>query len=445
MGDIGGGTIFSVWQEAMVFHRYLAGAVITMDTPDPVDNFTPRRRFPFETLSYPLPRQSDGANMQWWEMREAYRHDKRWMKEHVRQRMRPGKHIVFAHHNVGVGLETDLSARIAPPQEKNRIVVMRYHSQLLIVTKTRTPEYFRKTYGSFDPRSPAYRKTTDYLHAMQREALCLGDLHVFATEEERKASITAIDAEGCITMEEAQRKFVTIPPFINSGRFSRADSQQTVRRVQMKQFNALFPSEKRLPEDRRYIGYVGRLDWEKNVWSLIESYGHYRRHYPDRAVELPDLLIIGGPTNKPGVGKRHAEMLQFVADLPRQISKHIHIAGFPYPHEQVVHLFDMEIYPSLEESFNISEKQARAAGKLVALSDLAIGHVGTNTPDTALFFTPADDWRSFIPVFDAARHIYQYRSIIDKGYSQAHQRFSNASIFRKMMEILDERFPGFIQ
>lgn len=444
VGDIGGGTIFSVWQEAMVFHRYLSGAKITLDTPDPVDNFTPRRRFPFETLSYPLPRQSDGAPMQWWEMREAYHQDKQWMSEHLQQRLRPGKHIVFAHHNVGAGLETDLARLTGPKYKQNRLLIMRYHSQLLIVTKTRSPEYFAKTYGSYDPRSPTYRKTTDYLHAMQREAMHTGDLHVFATDGERDASIAAVTAEGCIPQEEAQEKFVTIAPFINSGRFSRDNSKGTLRQEQLKYFNLLLPSVQRLPQERRYIGYVGRLDWEKNVWALIEAYGHYRRHYPDCAAPLPDLLIIGGPTNKPGVGKRHAEMLQFVSDLPPQISGHIHIAGFPYPHEQVVHLFDMEIYPSLEESFNISEKQARAAGKLVALSDLAIGHVGTNTTETALFFTPTDDWHSFIGIFEAAQHIYQYRSIIDKGYSQAHQRFSNAAIFRKTMEVLNEKFPGFI-
>lgn len=444
VGDIGGGTIFSVWQEALMFHRHLAGSTITLDTPDPLEPFVPRKKFPFETLSYQLPRHHDGTPMQWWEMREAYRQNERWMQQHLQQRLLPGKHLVFAHHNVGAGLETDFVRSIGPEYKKNRLLIMRYHSQLLIVTQTRSPEYFAKTYGSYDPQSPLYRKTTDYLHAMQREAMHTGDLQVFATEGERDASIAAIIAEGCIPQEEALRKFVTIPPFINSGKFSRDDTAETWRKEQLKQFNTLLPADQRLSEERRYIGYVGRLDWEKNVWDMVESYGKYRHHVPEKAGELPDFLIIGGPTNKPGVKERHAAMLKRIADLSPDIRDHIHIVGFPYPHEQVVHLFDMEIYPSLEESFNISEKQARAAGKLVALSDLAIGHIGTNMPDTALFFTPTDDWRSFIPVFEAAQDIKRYRTIIEKGYCQAHHRFSNAAIFRKMMEVLQEQFPGFI-
>lgn len=444
VGDVGGGTIFSVWQEAMVFHRYLAGALVTLDTPDPVGQFHSRKKFPFQTLDYQIPRQPDGSPMQWWEMREAYQSDQRWMKEHLESRMRPGKHIVFAHHNVGAGLETDFSRIAGPEYKKDRLLIMRYHSQLLIVTQTRSPEYFAKTYGSYDVRSSHYRKTTDYLHTMQREALHTGDLHVFATEGERDASIAAIIAEGCIPQEEAERKFVTIPPFINSGKFTRDDTLETLRKSQLKQFNTVLGADRQLSENVRYIGYVGRLDWEKNVWDMIEAYCRYRQANMGNPEHLPDLLIIGGPTNKPGVKERHEAMVRFVSDQPRHIRGHVHIAGFPYPHEQVVHLFDMEIYPSLEESFNISEKQARAAGKLVALSDLAIGHIGTNAPDTAMFFTPSDDWRSFIPVFEASQRIGTFRGIVEKGYCHSHHRFSNAAIFRKTMELLEKQFPGFV-
>ncbi len=457
-GAVGGGTIPAVWNEALNAQQI---AHTILDTPNPIDGYIHKgAAFPFETLLYDVPRYPNKKVMTWADMIPAYENDLVWMDRHTEQQSQPGRHLSFLHHTVSVAMEASLRAQLL--NNADRVVAMRYHSQLLPTTALLTPDYFAATYGSISPNDKRYNPETAYLWNIQQEAVQHGDVHFISTDPERVATIQAVSDVGWLTSGEAEDRFVTIPIPIDTEKF-KPDPSGNQRAEQIRNLNLL--SEFNLDPNKRYIGTVSRRDHEKNIWDLVKAYGQFARNMRESELtELPDLLIIGGPTNKTGVAEKEKSMQEFLHELPLYIRSKIHISHSPRPHEDVVHIFDMEIYPSWEESFNISAKEASAAGKAVALSTQASGHRGTNTQDTAIWFTPLplDDslgnYVSYQHVFQSAIHLQrafqpgstqlsrESRKILDiarEGYNYVMQNFSSGRILEQTLRILDAKFPGF--
>lgn len=479
VGSVGGGTIHAVYEEAMANAHYAAGIItgmrddgenpavgVTLDSPDPLPNFKPVKPFPFNTLDYQVPTYADGTAMQWWDMVEAYKKDEQFMEQHFAHFMKPGKHLDLAHHNVGVALQTEY---LTKAERENRIAAMRYHSQLLITTKNLNPDYFKATYGSYDPTDKGlYRESTGYLHNLQMKAIAASDVNFLSTETERLATIAAVVAEELMTEEEAKRKFITVPIPVDTSKFRPDDEKESIRTAQIEAFNKLAPDGLHLDHNKRYIGFVGRRDHEKNTWDAVKAYGYFLIENAHMLDQLPDMLGVGGPTNKPGVAEKEADMWQFITNLPAEIQAKFHIASTPLPHETISHLLDLDLSPSFEETYNINEKQARLSKKIVAISDWAAGHKGTHLQDTGVWFHPlpldedSGNWRSFLPAFEAGMQIANYNNlkragldhlitpdmqryadIQQNGFEHAVQNFSQEGVLKNTFYALKERFPTF--
>ncbi|MDA1317447.1 MAG: hypothetical protein O3B87_05520 [bacterium] len=458
-GAVGGGTIPAVWKEVINAQQRVD---TTLDTPNPINrSWQLKKPLPFSTLLYDLPRDEKGDALSWNQMIPYYSNDPDWMNQHIEHRSQPGKHLVLAHHTVGVAMETILGNQL--PNGKDRIVAMRYHSQLLPATQAASPGYFLSTYGSIDPQDLNFRSDTKYLWDTQMQAVQAGDIHFISTDPERIATINAVVQNGWLSREQAENRFMTVPISIDTEKFQ-PDPDGSKRLEQIRNMCIRDRGLLNLDYRKRFIGTVSRRDHEKNIWDLVKAYGQFIRSIRESDLDtLPDLLIIGGPTNKPGVVEKEQSMHRYLDELPEKLRSKIHISLTPHAHEEVVHIMDMEIYPSWEESFNISEKEARAAGKLVALSRGAVGHQGTNTQDTAVWFDPLPldedlgNAVSFNPVFHAAmefqnsfnpktkpsKSTQKYVEIAYTGRNHVNQNFSSNVILDKTLSGIDRRFPGF--
>jgi len=462
VGGVTGGTAPAVLVEAKTNHEYASRIIGSLsnhsyppetqsilDAPKPHSEFCPPVDG-LERLSYDLPRDTYGNVEQVWDMAQRYMADEQWVNAHLQARIRPGKHIIFDHHTLGMYLGSELASAL--PNRSNYLIGVRAHSQFLALTKYDRPDYYQTRYeGALG---------TQFMRDAQMEALRYADFTIVPTEIERIMTIEALVAQEVLTREQAESKIMTVGIPLDLSNFTPDDNEGTKRMYEIATVNEHIRQRTSQSEsvgfigslldpDANYISYVGRLDFEKRPWELAEAYASYLQENWSQRGNFARLLMIGGLTNKPGAAERHAQMIIMLKGLPTELQEYFTITGFPIPHENSVHISAIEIYPSAEEAFNISEKQKRATGGLVALSPV-VGHIGTNirntrgATDTALWVEPTPDWKSFTHIFEAARNPQQYQEIARAGYRHV-QQFRAFEVMRDLIGKLDSTFPGFFQ
>ncbi|QQS43445.1 glycosyltransferase [Candidatus Roizmanbacteria bacterium] len=439
MGGITGGTAPAVETESRV-NAQLDWKTYNLDSPHPVNGFDGYPELPYDILAYDRPVREDGEIMTQDEMIEAYQRDEQWMAQHVADRQKPGKHIIFAHHTVSTNLEPVIQ-REAGTRDDTRIVA-RFHSPLLATTLLTDPESYNTMYPG---------KYGEELWEAQAETLQDMDLVVFSTETERKKSVEAVRQFGLMTGEDAENRFVTLPIPLNLSQFE-PDTNGSKRREHVANINMHLQRAHQngvthLPrtavgEDEQLFGYIGRFDHEKGIWDFIDAYAEFLHDARFGSIKPPTFVAFGGLANKPGIIDRHQLTLEKIRSLPPELQHYILLPLTPAPHHEVVHGFGMQVYPSFSETFNISEKQARAAGNLVAVSDI-IAHRDTNGPDTALMFDPRQS-RHYEQIFRAAMFPQEFEDVRRMGQVHAHRTFRDTEVCEQLVGILNEKFEDFM-
>ena len=440
MGGITGGTAPAVETEASV-NAQLPWKTYNLDSPHPVNGFAEYPELPYDILAYDRPIRKDGEFMTQDEMIEAYQQDDQWMKQHIADRQKPGKHIVFAHHTVSTNLEPVIQ-REAGTRDDTRIVA-RFHSPLLATTLLTDPESYNKMYPG---------KYGDELWEAQAETLQDMDLVVFSTETERKKSVEAVQQYGLLTEEDAKHRFVTLPIPLNLSQFE-PDTNGLQRQAHIANINRHLQRAHQngithLPrtiigEDEQIFGYIGRFDHEKGIWDFLDAYAEFLQDARFGTIKPPTFVAFGGLANKPGIMDRHQLTLEKIRSLPPELQQHILLPLTPAPHHEIVYGFGMQVYPSVSETFNISEKQARAAGNLVAVSDI-IAHRDTNAPGTALMFDPRQS-NHYEQIFRAAMFPHEFEDVRRAGQAHAHQTFRDTEVCEQLVGILNDKFADFME
>lgn len=438
-GTIVGGTAPAVLTEVTAFAKlHKSPLAATLDSPFPIPRKHSFPLVPFAYLGYDQPRTPEGVPLTQADMIAAYRDDSRWMRQHIRNR---GYHpnIIFAHHTAGMVLEPFIQ-EAAHNSRDGVLIVARPHSPLLARDRHFNPDFYKLAYsGSYGDR----------LWKFQEEALKAAHAVLFPTNTELEQSIEAVVGAGILTQDTADRKFLQVPIPIDLIAFS-PDTDGTKRVQAIDRVNQLLgqtpkttlnhiPDVALTPSDK-IIGYVGRFDFEKGVWGLIEEYIQFLQENRTQN-NLPYLLLIGGLTNKPGVLQKHQETLDKIRMLPPQLQRQILMPGVACPHQEVVHAYDMEIFNSLVETFNIGDKQARAASIPVALTQIP-AHIDTNCPDTAVFYqTPSQLRQIFFDVMRGAT----YSEVARTGMQHARSSFQAEAVCANLFQMLEEKFPDFFK
>lgn len=439
MGGITGGTAPAVETEARV-NAQLDWKTYTLDSPHPVNGFTDYPELPYDVLAYDRPVREDGEIMTQDEMIEAYQRDEQWMNQHIADRQRPGKHIIFAHHTVSTNLEPVIQ-REAETRDNTRIVA-RFHSPLLATTLLTDPDSYNAMYPG---------KYGEELWEAQASTLQDMDLVVFSTKTEKEKSIEAVKTYGLMTEEDAIHRFVTLPIPLNLSQFE-PDQTGMQRRSHIANINMHLQRAHQngvthLPrtavgEDEQLFGYIGRFDHEKGIWDFLDAYAEFLRDARFGTLKPPTFVAFGGLANKPGIMERHQSTLEKIKSLPLALQQHILLPLTPAPHHEVVHGFGMQVYPSFSETFNISEKQARAAGNLVAVSNITAHH-DTNAPGTAIMFDPRQS-HQYEQIFRAAMFPQEFEDVRRTGQAHAHRTFRDTEVCEQLVGILNDKFSDFM-
>lgn len=440
-GAVVGGTAIAVQVEA---EANTPLGVVTLDSPHPLRDFS---RYPpgnIRRLAYNTPTYENGKPMTQTDMIAAYSRDSRWMEEHVKDRSRPGKHVIFTHHTVGTTMEPRIQAELNGAGG-NSLIVARYHSPLLAESRMFDPEFYAEAYGN---------EYGQELWDLQRESLQHMGLVVFSTDTQRRQSIEAVAKFGLLPQDVAEERFATLPIPLNFKDFS-PDTDGTKRQVHIENVNQLLqtvpqtdlnhiPQELLSPDDHIF-GYVGRFDHEKGIWPLIDAYADFlTAHKHVEGAKLGKLLAIGGLTNKPGILERHAQTLEKIKALPPHLQKYIVMPLVPAAHQDVIHAFNFQVYNSLAETFDISEKQARAAEKAVFITDIP-AHMDTNIPGRTAYTYRFGDPRAYQTIFEAAMNPQMLAEIARQGHMHAMESFSDLVVCEQMMDVLKGKYPAFFQ
>ncbi len=419
-----------------------------LDTPEPYEGYIPQVDN-VERINYPTPTDEEGEVLQQWDMTKAFIEDDKWMATHIEPFMRPGRKIFIDHHTVGMAVGAHL-AELMHAQRGDALIGLRAHSAFLAMTKQVTPEYYEERYAHADG--------TQRLWDAQKTGMEYADFILFPTEIEKQRTIEAVTSEGIMNREEIEAKSITSGIPLDLTEFAPDDEQGTRRLQEIEIVNGLidqnydpkvsFIGSKLQPEDK-YLASIVRLDHEKRPWETVDAYIDYLQENWSSKGDFAKFLLIGGLSNKLGIAEKHTAMLNRLKSLPPELQEYFIVTGFPIAHNVCAHIPTVVANLSGEEGFNISEKQSRAAGILVALTPV-VGHVGTgvyNEPgktDTALWTPITTDWTQMAHVFEAARNPDQYRHIAEAGYQHA-QQFSAEAVCGQLIVDLNQRFPGFFQ
>jgi len=112
-----------------------------------------------------------------------------------------------------------------------------------------------------------------------------------------------------------------------------------------------FPSESRFK-----IGYVGRLEREKNILTLLQAFEGIVRTRPDM-----HLLLIGD-------GNLKNVLIEYAKT--KNISKNVHFLGARQDIADWLQIFDIFVLPSYTEGMPIALLESMAAGKAIIASNI---------------------------------------------------------------------------
>lgn len=438
-GTVVGGSATAVLTEVAALSRLQHPALL--DSPHPIRGSSQYPLTTYRIFGYDLPISQNGEPLTQDKLVEAYMQDEEWLERHIRSRMAQGKEIVFAHHTVGTSLEPMIQS--ASGTRGDTLVVSRYHSRILPLDQMLDPPYFDRAYPA-----GAYR---DELWRLQQNSLQESDFVLFPTQTERRKSIDAVSRAGILEETAAIAKFLVSPIPLKLDEFT-PDPTGNKRKKAVETINQILQTTPQtdlnhipdvvLDSDDCIFGYVGRFDFEKGIWELIDEYIDFLNDHRGQN-NLPYLLAIGGLTNKPGILERHISTMEKINALPARLQKQIIMPLIPVAHQEVVHAYNLQIYNSAAEAFNISEKQARAAGIPVALTDLP-AHQDTNTDLTAIQYSFGDSAR-IQQIFTQLHEGERFEELARAGRAHAISTFGDVQVCSNLIHTLQEKRPDFFK
>ncbi|MFN4147681.1 MAG: glycosyltransferase [Runella sp.] len=137
-----------------------------------------------------------------------------------------------------------------------------------------------------------------------------------------------------------------------------------------------FRKQFELPNDKKVLLFMGRLNIKKGLDLLLPAFGQYLQTYQDT------LLIIAGPDDG-----YQAETENFI--LKNQLQSHIRMVGMLTDEVKKAALADADVFvlPSYSEGFSIAALEAMTAGVAALVSD-RIGFDGTVAQYQAAYEAP---------------------------------------------------------
>ncbi|MGB9693710.1 MAG: glycosyltransferase, partial [Fervidobacterium sp.] len=132
------------------------------------------------------------------------------------------------------------------------------------------------------------------------------------------------------------------------------------------------------------IGYVGRLEREKNILTLLQALGEIVKTKPD-----VHLLLIGDGSLKNSLIK-YAEA--------KNISRNVHFLGTRQDTANWLQIFDIFVLPSYTEGMPIALLESMAAGKAIIASNIQGIREMVRHNEEAILVNPPDleGWRQAI-------------------------------------------------
>ncbi len=176
-----------------------------------------------------------------------------------------------------------------------------------------------------------------------------------------------------------------------------------------------------LPEGRRFIVFVGRLDRQKGIDALIEN-------APRLLAELPehDLLIVG-------VGSLDAQLRNSAAEM--HLNRRIHFLGWRDDVAAILSAVDVFVAPSRWEGMSNAVLEAMAAGRaLVAFRVEGIADLFGDRESPQI--VPPGDWDGFnASAVKIASNERLRRELGAANYHRAATEFSSGQIIRRYEEL----------
>lgn len=111
----------------------------------------------------------------------------------------------------------------------------------------------------------------------------------------------------------------------------------------------------RISAEQRVIGHIGRFDPMKNHFFLLNWFAHYREQHTDAV-----LLFVGD-------GPLRSDMERLARELG--IMEHVRFAGVRNDVPELIHIFDILVFPSTFEGLGGAVLEAQAAGIPAVVSD----------------------------------------------------------------------------
>lgn len=156
----------------------------------------------------------------------------------------------------------------------------------------------------------------------------------------------------------AQKRIIMIPVAINVASFNNSEEKKVD-----------------VPTEAVTIGYVGRLEIEKNIFMLLTAFKEFVKLQPKA-----ELLIIGD-----GSYKRYLENYINTSQIPN-----VHFLGIRHDISDLLKTMDIFILPSFTEGFSIALLEAMAAKKAIAASNITGIQKVVEHGKSALLFDPND-------------------------------------------------------
>jgi len=195
-------------------------------------------------------------------------------------------------------------------------------------------------------------------------------------------------------------------------------SKQAIERIA--EFRALLASR-----DELLITYVGRLDVEKGIDTLIEAFAVLQRRVRAK-------LVIVGDGDLVDTIREHIQTL----NLEHLVTLHGYLMGEVLKHIFVVS--DIHVCPSYYEPFGIVAAEAMAAGAAVVASDTGGLRDIISTPTVGRLFEPHNVERLTTIMLELSSDTALRKKIAIKGSKHVREHFSWKSIASKAARVYQE-------
>jgi glycosyltransferase involved in cell wall biosynthesis len=172
------------------------------------------------------------------------------------------------------------------------------------------------------------------------------------------------------------------------------------------------------------IGYVGRLEPEKNISVLLQSFKEALKETPNAY-----LILVGD-----GSLKNSLEDYAVTAN----ISKNVRFVGTQHNISIWLSIFDIFVLPSKTEGMSIAFLEAMAAGKAIIGSDIAgIQNMIKHSSQTAILFDPdnSEQLKNAILLLCGDS---QLRQSLGKNAKDAARQYDYNAVYPKMLQLYQQ-------